>query len=327
MKIGFLVVNEALSTSISWPIEMWQAAKAHASASNLSAHTDFEITTVGINTILPAKRSLLSITPETTISECGHFDLIYLPALWRNPRKAINTNAALIPWLAKQYENGSSICATGTGCCFIAEAGLLDNKPATTHWFYFESFAKSYPLVLLKRDHFITEADRLFCAASINSLADLTIHHISNHFGKSTANHVQRHFSHEIRAPYENQIFSEKSYSNHVDESVLHIQLWMQDNYEKPISIANIAKQNGMSERTLTRKFKAACKKTPSEYLQSIRIKNAQEFIQHSNLSISEISERTGFYDSSHLAKGFRKHTGISPSKYKQMVRKKLFRE
>lgn len=327
MRIGFCIVDEALATSITWPTEMWQAAAAHAIASHNLSNKKIEITTISASNRKPKLHSLVTIEPELCIENSRQLDLIYLPALWRNPQKSIQSNLPLLDWLMTQYNAGASICGAGTGCCYIAETGLLDAKPATTHWHYFEKFAKNYPNVLLKRDHFITESDGLFCAASINSLADLTVHHISNHFGKNTANHVQRHFSHEIRAPYENQTFSEKSYNNHVDENILHIQLWLQDNFEKTVSIANIAKNNGMSERTLTRKFKIATRKTPIEYLQSIRIKNAQDLIQHSNLSIAEISERTGFYDSSHLARIFRKYMSISPSEYKRTVRKKLFRE
>ena len=66
------------------------------------------------------------------------------------------------------------------GFPFLARTGLLDNKPATTHWHYFEQFSNQFPKVDLKRDFFTTQCDKLHCAASINSLADVTVHLIEN---------------------------------------------------------------------------------------------------------------------------------------------------
>ncbi len=59
-------------------------------------------------------------------------DLIHIPALWRNPRPAVKKYQAYIPWLREHHQRNCSFTAVGTGVCFLAEAGLLDGKPATT---------------------------------------------------------------------------------------------------------------------------------------------------------------------------------------------------
>jgi transcriptional regulator GlxA family with amidase domain len=140
-------------------------------------------------------------------------DIVYLPGLWRNPRPVVRRHPQLLAWLREQYQNGALISAVGTGCCFLAEAGLLDGKAATTHWHYFDQFQKDYPKVMLKRQHFITRAGSLYCAASVNSLADLTVHFIQRLYGKAIASHVERHFSHEIRRAYESSGFFDQERS------------------------------------------------------------------------------------------------------------------
>jgi len=208
----------------------------------------------------------------------------------------------------------------------MAEAGLLDAKPATTHWYYFDQFQKHYPRVQLKRQHFITQADTLYCAASINSLADLTVHFIQRFFNKAIASHIERHFSHEIRRAYEGVSYLENDNNNHADEDILQAQMWLQDNLSKVLNLGDVALQFGMSPRNFSRRFKAASGKTPLQFLQGNRIKTAQGLLQSSNLTIGEIAYKVGYTDVSHFSQLFKKIVLVTPNEYRTMVRAKLFK-
>jgi transcriptional regulator GlxA family with amidase domain len=227
--------------------------------------------------------------------------------------------------LQKEYQNGALISAVGTGCCFLAEAGLLDGKAATTHWHYFDQFQKDYPLVQLKRQYFITQAGNLYCAASVNSLADLTVHFIQRLFGKEIANHVERHFSHEIRRAYEASGFFEKEHNLHPDEDITQIQIWLQDNYHRNIVMAQLEEKFGMSTRTLNRRFKAAVGISPLDFLQEVRVNIAKDLLKTSNLSIGEIVDKVGYQDVGFFTDLFKKHLAATPMAYRETVRAKLF--
>ena len=67
--------------------------------------------------------------------------------------------AMCLPWLRRQADAGATLCAITTGSHFLAEAGLLDNRVATTHWRYFDEFESTFPPVKLQRKRFITRAD------------------------------------------------------------------------------------------------------------------------------------------------------------------------
>ena len=150
------------------------------------------------------------LAPTCTLTEPFEPDVIYVPALWRNPRPVLKANAALYPWLARHYARGAMIAGVGTGCCLMAEAGLLSGRSATTHWHYFDQFERAYPDVELRRDFFVTQSERLYCAASVNALADVTVHLIAMFFGHEVASHVERNFSHEIRKPYQSYRFVDR---------------------------------------------------------------------------------------------------------------------
>jgi transcriptional regulator GlxA family with amidase domain len=213
----------------------------------------------------------------------------------------------------------------GTGVCFLAEAGLLDGKAATTHWHYFDQFQKDYAAVQLKRQYFITQAGNLYCAASVNSLADLTVHFIQRFFGKMIASHVERHFSHEIRQAYETSGFFEAEKNRHPDEDITQIQIWLQDNYQRDILFPQVASRFSMSVRTLNRRFKNALGQTPLDYLQEIRINTAKDLLKTSNLSISEIADKVGYQDTGYFTTLFKKKLATTPNAYRDTVRAKLF--
>lgn len=327
IKVVFVLSPQMLTTSISWPIDMLHAANYVAKAL-CPEKPAFQLITTAVNSsAIKNDHSPIMLSPSHTLDSIDTADLIYLPALWRNPRPTLAASTALTPWLQKHYEQGTIISGVGTGCCFMAEAGLLNHKPATTHWYYFDQFQQRYPLVKLKRQHFITQAGNLYCAASINSLADLTIHFIQQFFNREVAQHIERHFSHEIRRAYETVSYFEDGNINHSDEDILQIQLWIKSNLNKMISIENMAAQCSMSVRNFSRRFKEATGKTPLHYLQESRINTACDLLQSSNLSIGDIADKVGYSDTSHFSRLFRKKLTISPSEYRITVRAKLFHE
>ena len=63
-------------------------------------------------------------------------NVVYLPALWRNPIDARRLSTELKPWLLNEHARGAHIAAVGSGVSLLASTGLLDGRPATTHWYY-----------------------------------------------------------------------------------------------------------------------------------------------------------------------------------------------
>lgn len=327
IRIHFILCEQMLTTSSTLPMEMLLAAESAARTMlPLTQWRELEIKTVALTKEAIVTRAGLRWQPDLSLNEAPEGDLIYIPGLWRNPRPIIRQHTMLLEWLRMRYQNGTIISAVGTGCCFLAEAGLLNGKAATTHWHYFDQFQKDYPQVQLKRQYFITQAGNLFCAASVNSLADLTVYFIQRFFGKTIASHVERHFSHEIRKAYESSGFFESTENPHPDEEITQIQIWLQDNYYREILFPQIAERFGMSIRTLNRRFKNALGQTPLEYLQEIRIDTAKDLLKTSNLSISEIASKVGYEDTGYFTRLFKRKLATTPNSYRDTVRAKLFR-
>lgn len=328
LNVTFVLCQHMLATSLTLPTEQLRAAEdlARAALPVKERRTPLlNIKLVSVDGAPVTTHTGITLAADGRFDNITAADIIYLPALWRNPNPVIQANRDLLPWLQTLYQNGSVLAGVGTGCYFIAETGLLDGKPATTHWHYFDHFQKRYPKVQLKRQYFITQAGNLYCTGSVNSLADLTIHFIQRYFSATIAAHVERHFFHEIRRAYENSRSLKDVNTAHPDEDIIQTQLWMQSHFSREFRMQDLARQFDMSMRTFNRRFKNATGVTPLAYLQKLRIETARELLQTSNLSVNEIMYKVGYQDSAHFTELFKKTHGTTPSQYRTTVRAKLF--
>jgi transcriptional regulator GlxA family with amidase domain len=313
-----------LASSVSLPLEMWQAADQHYRGRQRVARR-LQLYMFGPEGS-GSPSGLLDLTASHSLNEVPLLDVLYLPALWRDPGRALSALRLVLPWLSEQVDNlGTLVAATGTGVCVLAETGRLDGQAATTHWYYFDRFAERYPRVDLKREYFITQAGRLHCAAGINALSDVTVHFIERLYGRAAADHVERTFAHEIRRGYSQRSFYSGLNQRHPDELISEAQQWIHANLDARLRIRDIARRFELSERSFNRRFRIAADVSPHRYLQTLRVDTARELLQASNLTIGEIAFKVGFQDQRHFARVFRRQLGVNPSEYRRTVRAKLF--
>lgn len=322
--IALIVYEDMLATSVSLPIEMLRAGEAYALRKNKHVKR-LSIEMVSENLSPVTTRALLKLQPDVNVELATKPDYIFIPSLWRNPRPLLKKHPKVIAWLNKMWLKKTTLIGVGTGVCFMAESGVLNNQPATTHWHYVEQFKRAYPKVTLKPDFFITQSERIFCAASLNALADIVVHIIHQTYGEESAQHVERNFSHEIRKPYEEQRYLAGAVDRHPDELITQIQFWMRTNLSSTFSVNALANEFNISQRTFSRRFKAALGITVLEYWTKVRLEAAQELLASSNLSFQEIAYQIGYQDQANLTRLFNKELNLTPRQYRATVRKKLF--
>ncbi len=322
--VAFVLYPRTLLSSITLPADMLGAAdQVHQIAGRSRSRLTLKVASLDGEPVMPT--GMLSVTPTCRLSELGEVDLLYLPALWRNPLSVVKQHQSLIPILRDIAAQNTLVCSVGTGSSFTAQAGLLDHKPATTHWYFMEEFGRRYPKVELMRRHLFTRADNLYCTGSINSVADLTGYFIEHFYGPDVAQQVEAHFSPEIRRSYRQQVFFEGAGTVHHDELMIDAQQWLHDHFTEPIDFVVLAKQLNMSQRTLNRRFKLATSRSPGRYVQQLRIEHARELLRDSNLSVTEIATTVGYQEISYFSTLFREHLSQSPTDYRKSVRGKLF--
>lgn len=94
--------------------------------------------------------------------------------------------------------------------------------------------------------------------------------------------------------------------------------LYIQDNYQEPIRTRDLSELIPMSEGQFCRFFKSMTRKTPVDYINSYRVRQAAELLQQSERKISDIAMDVGFDNVSYFIKVFRKAMKCSPSEFRK---------
>ncbi|MEQ9568209.1 MAG: DJ-1/PfpI family protein, partial [Pseudomonadales bacterium] len=123
-------------------------------------------------------------------------DIIILPELWLGPDESIkNRYSQIMDWLQRQYKKGSYIYSACSGSIMLAESGLLDDCPATSHWGYQDLFKLKYPKVRFNPEPNLVFADhegRIVTAGGSTSWHDLALHIISRHVSPGEAMRIAK---------------------------------------------------------------------------------------------------------------------------------------
>ncbi len=118
----------------------------------------------------------LGLTPQFSIDDIKHTDVVILPASGLDVQDRIARNTALLPWLRKWHARGAYIAGICSGAAFLAESGLLDGREATTHWAVAEALRRRYPKVRWRPENFVTEDNRVLCSGGVYSPIDLSLY-------------------------------------------------------------------------------------------------------------------------------------------------------
>lgn len=266
----------------------------------------------------------LHLVADARFEDDVTYDWVFCPPMWGTPWSVISRQSKAQSWLQSQYASGCRIVATGTGVGHVAQAGLLDQRVATTHWYYNERFAKRFSDIQFEADHFITHQDGIYCAGSINAQTELVLYFIEREFGEDSLALVERQFMHEIKRSFTTPYYEPGGHI-HDDEVVSLVQSWIRGHFSDHITIAQLAEVAGQSERQLRRRFVAATGESPISYMTGVRIEEAQSLLRQTNLTVMDIAIAVGYTNAAYFSKAFKQVTSLTPGNYRKMVRKKQF--
>lgn len=248
----------------------------------------------------------------------GAAEVIILPAFWDDFDALCQRYPQVLSWLKERHAAGSVVCGEASGVFWMAQAGLLDGKEATTYWRFFREFAERFPKVLLNQDKHLADADNLYSAGGVTSACDLYIYLIERFCGASVAQGVARDILYEVQRSYTPGRIGFGGQKLHHDPTILQIQQWLEEHFADKFRFEDVARDHGMSIRNFMRRFQAATGDKPLHYLQRLRIETAKGLLSATRKSIKTISYEVGYDDASFFARLFRQHTTLSPNQYRR---------
>jgi transcriptional regulator GlxA family with amidase domain len=258
----------------------------------------------------------LELNSHIAIEKVQQTDLLLIPTIGGVPEEVLGNNMALLPHIRKHFRNGADIASNCSGAFFLAEAGILDNRYATTHWGYAELFKSRYPKVKLQAHRLITHQDNIYCSGGGMAWFDLTLLLIERFCGHDIATTTAKAHVIDLSRGEQSAYASLRAKKYHQDSEILKTQEWLEAHFAEKIHISQISKHVNLSQRTFIRRFKRATEQSPLSYLQGVRIEAAKKRLEVSADSIERIVSQVGYDDLSSFTRLFKKHTGLSPSQY-----------
>nr|WP_254444456.1 helix-turn-helix domain-containing protein [Ruegeria sp. HKCCA6707] len=266
--------------------------------------------------------SRVPVAPDATLEEADDAEIICLPnfriGMMTSPKEVLGPE---IDWIVKRHSAGARLATACSGSALLADAGLLDDQEATAHWSMAEVFEKRYPRVAFCPDRTLTfagEGDCIVMSGGMASWQDLALYLIARYIGPEHAAKSARFYCVDPKPDGQRHYAAPKRRSQSDDAVIQECQTWLADAYGKRDAVARMISRSGLPRRTFDRRFRAATGYSPKDYVQSLRVEEAKQFLEMDDHSVEAVSEAVGYSDSRAFRRLFKKMTGLSPAEYRR---------
>ncbi len=247
----------------------------------------------------------------------GAIDTLIVPAA--DPKLALtlpNYSTGVVRRLAGRARRIVSICG---GAFFLAAAGLLDGRMATTHWRGTDELTARFPKIKVQVDPIFVKDGNVYTSAGVSAGIDLALALVEEDLGKAMAVNCARNLVVFMQRPGGQSQFSATLESQDVERnSINELITWATDNLSCNLSVEAMAERTHMSARNFSRVFRSEVGRTPAAFIERLRVEAARRKLEATNESLDAIAESCGFGSSDSMRRSFRRIVRVAPNDYRR---------
>jgi transcriptional regulator GlxA family with amidase domain len=282
----------------------------------------FKVQLVGLTREAQVYDRLFTVDPDLEIADVHTTDLIIIPAVNGDMKKVIELNKDFFPWITEQYKAGAEVASLCVGSFLLAATGLLTGKKCSTHWMAENDFRKMFPDVNLVSERIITDEHGVYSSGGANSFWNLLLYILEKYAGREIAIYCAKLYEIEIERGSQSPFIIFTGQKEHADEPIKEAQVFIENNFQDKIMVAQLASMLALSRRNFERRFKKATSNTVVEYIQRVKIEAAKKSLETGRKSINELMYDVGYSDTKAFRTTFKKVTGLSPIHYRNKYNK-----
>jgi transcriptional regulator GlxA family with amidase domain len=278
--------------------------------------------------------AVATLDPRRPVRTAGGFDMVVRHGLDRLADADVVAVAPSKPWhreyppelleaLRATVDRGARVLSVCSASFALAAAGLLDGRRATTHWAYTSELAARYPAVDVDPGVLYVDDDPVMTSAGTAAGIDLCLHLVRKTEGASVANGLARLMVvPPHRAGGQAQFVDTPVPPPRPGSTLGPLLEWATEHLSEELSVDTLARRAHMSERTFTRRFRAATGTTPYAWVLQQRLLLAERLLEsRPDLSMEEVAARAGFGVAAGMRHHFVRERGTPPSAYRQTFR------
>ena len=259
------------------------------------------------------------IVPAAGPEALAAADTVIVPGTRYAPARDDGTLAPEVRAALDSIRPGTRLVSICTGAFVLAAAGLLDGRPATTHWKFADALRRMHPEVRVdERVLFVDDGDVL-TSAGLAAGIDLCLHIIRSDHGAQVANAVARYC---VVSPWREggqAQFIDRHVPTTDDASTAATREWALRHLDDELTVERLARHAHMSTRTFSRRFRDETGQAPGAWIRSRRVDRARELLESRELSVDEVARRSGLGTGGNLRHHLRRGIGMSPSSYRKV--------
>ncbi|MDB5466571.1 MAG: transcriptional regulator, AraC family [Phenylobacterium sp.] len=318
LDVTVVLLDDGLSSTAIMPVEIFHSAGVlWNDLHGLPAEPAFRVTTASLTGEAVRSPKGMMIKPETAIAAVERTDIVIVPTSGLELDLKLVENSALLPWLRKHYATGAYVAGVCMGAAYLAEAGLLDGRMATTHWAVCGDLAQRYPQVNWRPDLFVTEDSRLLCSGGLYASMDLSLHLVEKLCGHEVAVQCAKALLLPMPRQHQSGYAVLPLSPPHGDDRIRAAEAFLHGAYKDDICTETLARHAGLGSRTFVRRFKAATGRHPTSYLQAVRIETAKAMLERDGAPIQQVSSAVGYEDVAFFRSLFKRSTRMTPAEYR----------
>ena len=311
IKVGFLV-------SPGFQMMSFAALSAFELANVTAGETLYQIEVLS-ETGGPVSNSLGMRMDTNPITDLAYDTLVVTGALEPEP-----SSPAVLAYVRDALQSCRRVAAICTGAFILAEAGLLDGRRATTHWYLARDLQKRFPKIRMEEDRIFIIDGQVWTSAGMSAGVDLALGMIEKDFGGEVSRSVARKL-----VLYHRRAGGQSQHSAllEMDAKSDRIQTaldYAKRNLRSELSVEQLAEAAHLSPRQFSRAFRAETGQSPAKAVEHLRVEAARLMMEQTRHPIDVVATETGFADRERMRRAFLRAFGQPPQAIRRTAREEV---
>jgi transcriptional regulator GlxA family with amidase domain len=254
-------------------------------------------------------RSSLGYSVMTEPLDDSHFDTIVVSSVIGIAQAA----PAVLEFLQKSMRSSRRVASMCTGAFALAQAGILDDRRATTHWAYARALQGSYPKVKVEEDRIFIIDGMVWTSAGMTAGIDLALAMVEKDLGPEIARLIAKKL-----VVFHRRAGGQLQYSAllELDAKTDRIQsalVYAKNNLHTALTVDQLADAANLSPRQFSRAFRAETGQSPAKAVENLRVEAARLMMEQGRHPIDVVARETGFADRERMRRAFLRAFGQPP--------------
>lgn len=219
-------------------------------------------------------------------------------------------------WLRDQANSVRRLCSVCTGAFILAEAGLLDGKRVTTHWYFSGQLQKQYPRLKVDLDRIYVQDGKIYTSAGVSAGIDLALTLVEQDLGSDIALRVARALVVYLRrSANQSQLSTALAFQKTNRIRIREMPIWILENLAMSLTVEHLAQRSAMSTRNFSRVFTDEYGVTPARFVEKLRVETAMNLLHDSDKSVQQIALECGFGSAITMRRALKRERKPLPSR------------